>query len=117
MQKMQWIPLLLALAVSTAANAKTTTLSCETKAVQIPDTNRGPGRQSKSHGDTTSIWNVVLEADQSGNITGVTSNNEPKKLTQKGDLVSFQAVVFSSLEINTQTKKARVTITGYDTAE
>lgn len=117
MQKMKWVPLLIAAAVSTAVNAKTTTYSCETKPLSIPGTTRGPGNQIKAQDNSVTTWNVVLETDQSGSVSGVTSNNETKKFTQKGDLVTFQAAVFSSLEIDTQTKQARITITGYDTAE
>jgi uncharacterized protein (DUF1330 family) len=114
---MKLIPLLIALTVSTAVTAKTTTLLCETKPNSVQGTNRGPGNQIKLQNDSVSVWNVILESDQSGSITAVILDDSTKKFSQKGELVTFQAAVFSSLEINAQTRKARITYTGYDTAE
>ncbi len=110
---MKLIPLLLALSVSSAVTAKTTTLLCETQVTAIAGVSRGGATKDANR----STWSVVVDSDQNGRVSNVTLDNASKEFAQNGDLLRFKSDFVKSLEIDTRNLQARITITGFDTAE
>lgn len=114
---MKLIPLLLALTVSTAVTAKTTTLLCETKPIATSGLKQSLANQANAQTGSSSAWRVAVESDQSGKVAGLKVDDIGTQFTQNGVLLKFRTNFVSSLEINLQTGQARTTLTGYDTLE
>jgi uncharacterized protein (DUF1330 family) len=114
---MKLIPLVIALTVSAAVTAKTTTLVCETKPLTTSGQKRSIANQTTSQAGSQSIWHVAVESDQSGKVTGVRVDDVGTQFIQNGASLKFKGNFVSNLEINIQTGQARTTLTGYDTLE
>ena len=99
------------------AQAKTTSLLCETASAAQSPVTFGPGSQYTGRDASYSTWSVVIESDVDGKISKVTLEDSVKDFEVKGDLLKFKAKLLNSLEINLKTGRARTTITGFDTKE
>jgi hypothetical protein len=114
---MKKIYFLLALMFVSVAQAKTTSLLCETFTAGQSPLTTGAGSQFTGREASYSTWSVSIETEDDGKIRKVFLDNDEKEFELKGDLLKFKAKLIFSLEINLKTARARTTITGFDTRE
>jgi hypothetical protein len=105
------------MAITYKAEAKTTSLLCETLAAGQSPLTTGPGSQFTGRDASYSTWSVSIETDDDGKIVKVFLDNDEKEFELKGDLLKFRSKLIFSLEINIKTGRARTTISGFDTRE
>ena len=99
------------------AEAKTTSLLCETFSAGQSALTTGPGSQFTGRDASYSTWSVSIETDDDGKVQKVFLDNDEKEFELKGDLLKFRSKLIFSLEINIKTGRARTTISGFDTRE
>ncbi len=99
------------------AEAKTTSLLCETFSAGQSALTTGPGSQFTGRDASYSSWSVVVETNEEGKVIKVFLDNEEKEFEMRGDLLKFRAKLIFSLELNVKTGRARTTISGFDTRE
>lgn len=99
------------------AQAKTTSLLCETLTAGQSPLTTGAGSQFTGRDASYSTWSVSIETDDEGKVKKVFLDNDEKEFELRGDLLKFKAKLIFSLEINLKTARARTTITGFDNRE
>lgn len=117
--KSKYLVVALGLVFINIAQAKTTSLLCETLAGAQSPIAAGQGFTVPHTGRDASYstWSVSIETDDDGKVKKVFLDNDEKEFELKGDLLKFKAKLIFSLEINLKTARARTTITGFDTRE
>ena len=115
--KLKYALVVLSLVFANVAQAKTTSLLCETFTAGQSPLTTGAGSQFTGRDASYSTWSVSIETDEDGKIKKVFLDNDEKEFELKGDLLKFKAKLIFSLEINIKTARARTTISGFDTRE
>ena len=117
--KLKYLFIVIGLTVVNLAQAKTTSLLCETLAGAQSPIQAGQGFTVPHSGRDASYstWSVSIETDDDGKDKKVFLDNDEKEFELKGDLLKFKAKLIFSLEINLKTARARTTVTGFDTRE